>query len=75
MWSRSNVTEDRIVSISKLLQSLITTCCGVLGISPVSLHHTTRSSEKLIIDELTQKSHVHVFDYTPGRKYRSFPNI
>ena len=75
----ANVTEDRIVNISKSLQSLITICCeadNALGIPPISLHHTTRSSEKderLIIDELTKKSRV--FEYIPGRMHRAFPDI
>lgn len=59
---------------------------GILGVHtnfdaqcdmhPVSLHHTKRSSknyEALAIKELTK--HSRVFEYIPGRKHTSFPNI
>jgi hypothetical protein len=75
----ANVTEERIVNISKSLQTLFTICQNadaILGIPPISLHHTSHSSEKdekLIIEELINKSRV--FEYIPGRSHRSFSNI
>ena len=69
----ANVTEDTIVSISKSLQSLLYICQEAdkaLGLPPVSLYHTSKSSlkdETLVIEELVKKSHV--FDYIPGRKH------
>ena len=76
---RANVTEERIVRISKAIQCLTTICHNAdtaLGIPPATLHHTTQSSEKdekLIINELMKKSLV--FDFAPGRSHYSFPNM
>ena len=71
----ANVTEKRIVDLSKSLQSLHSLCHNAdraLEIAPESLHHTVCSSEKdekLIIDELVVKSRV--FEYIPGRSHHS----
>ena len=75
----ANITEERIVSVSRAVQCLSSICHKAdteLGIPPTSLHHTTQSSEKdekLIIEELLRKSHV--FDYVPGRTHYSFSHV
>ena len=75
----ANVKEETIVQISKSLKGILSVCDNFdkeCHVHPVSLHHTKKSSKKdeeLVIKELTD--HSHVFDYIPGRKHASFPNI
>ena len=61
------MTEDTIVSISKSLQSL---CQEALGLPPVSLYHTSKSSLK---DE-TRRTCEEI-PYIPGRKHSAFTDI
>lgn len=75
----ANVKEETIIQISKSLKGVLSVCNNFdkeCHVHPVSLHHTKKSSKKdeeLVIKELTD--HSHVFDYIPGRKHASFPNI
>ena len=75
----ANVKEETVVQISKSLKGILSVCNNFdkeSHVHPVSFHHTKKSSKKdeeLVIKELTD--HSHVFDYIPGRKHASFPNI
>ena len=75
----ANLTEDRIVSLSRAMECISSICLQAdkaLGLHQSSLHHTVRTSikdEQLIIEELLNKSNV--FEYVPGRSHHSHSSI
>ena len=73
-----NIAEQTILQCGKSLDGLIKVCTSFddqHGLHSLSLEHSRPSlakDEKLIIDELQNSR---VFDYIPGREYRSFRGI
>ena len=68
----ANVMENIVVSSSKSLKGIVDVCSNfveVCGVTPESIHHTTKVSltdRDMVLAELTSKSCV--FDYVPGRQ-------
>lgn len=72
----ANITEEVIVNASISMDGVQQICSSDTDLHPVSLHHTKKSSkldQSLIVNQLVNESNV--FDYIPGRKHGSFPNI
>ena len=71
----ANVMENIVVQSSKSLKGIVDVCSnfdGVCGVTPESIHHTTKASQTdrdMVLAELTSKSRV--FDYIPGRHHHS----
>lgn len=74
----ANVSEKLLVQSGKSLKGIMDICNhfdGICQLQPLSSHHTIASSLKdieLVLQELLKSR---VFDYIPGRKHKSFPNI
>lgn len=71
----ANITESIVVENSQSLKGVMDVSSNfdhICGVTPDSIHHTTKSSIKdrdMILEELSSKSRV--FDYVPGRSHYS----